>query len=182
MKILPHLILAAGAIAVALILRDGMMHQSANQSGAGIATAAEVMIETAPPSNMWEIEAPPGAAASLKKRSDGYYWASARVNNASYVEFMVDTGASICVLTPDDAELLGLDWQSMDKDLKISTAGGTVYGASITMDEMEIGGVFLRDVNAVILDDHLEHSLLGMSFLKRLSRWEVTQRAIVIHQ
>ena len=39
-----------------------------------------------------------------------------------------------------------------------------------------------RDVQAVVLDEGLEYSLLGMSFLNRLEGWDVTPGAIIIHQ
>jgi aspartyl protease family protein len=37
-------------------------------------------------------------------------------------------------------------------------------------------------VQAVVLEEGLEYSLLGMSFLNRLEGWDVTPNAIVIHQ
>ena len=179
-KLTPHIVLALGAILVALIIRDGMIRSADAKAEVQVASAMET--QSPKTLNQFEVIAPPGSAAALEKRSDGYYWAEARVNNASYVDFMVDTGASICVLTTDDAQRLGLDWRSLDKDLRISTAGGTVMGASVMLDEVEIGGVLLRDVSAVILEDHLDQSLLGMSFMKRLSSWQVTPKAIIINQ
>jgi aspartyl protease family protein len=40
----------------------------------------------------------------------------------------------------------------------------------------------LENVQAVVLEEGLEYSLLGMSFLNRLEGWDVTPGAIIIHQ
>jgi clan AA aspartic protease (TIGR02281 family) len=50
------------------------------------------------------------------------------------------------------------------------------------IDKIEIDGVVLENVQAVVLEEGLEYSLLGMSFLNRLEGWDVTPGAIIIHQ
>ena len=50
------------------------------------------------------------------------------------------------------------------------------------IDTIEIDGVRIKNVQAVVIDKGLEHSLLGMSFLNRLDGWDVTPTAIVIRQ
>ncbi|MEM6626454.1 MAG: TIGR02281 family clan AA aspartic protease [Pseudomonadota bacterium] len=129
----------------------------------------------------FELEAPSGRAATLRKETDGYYWATAKVGRTP-VKFMVDTGASVVALTPRDARRLGYNLSQLERDTEIRTAGGTIQAASVTLDEIVIGKVRVDNVRAVIMSDELEQSLLGMSFLERVARWEVTQRAIIIRQ
>jgi len=95
---------------------------------------------------------------------------------------MVDTGASIVALTKEDALKLGYDYRTMNKDLKITTASGVVYGASVTLDRLEIESVMIKRVRAVVLDQGLEQSLLGNSFLNMLSRRETNENVMILHQ
>jgi len=54
--------------------------------------------------------------------------------------------------------------------------------ATTVIDEITIDGVTVKNVSAVIMEDGLETSLLGMSFLNRLEGWDVTTNAIIIHE
>ena len=179
----PFAIVAVAAIICALIIRDGMIQGSSHTQAETVhpATTEVLRTETQTPSP-FELVYPGQTAATLQKKADGHYWADAVINGGLYLEFMVDTGASICALTPEDAKKLGFDVNKLEQDIKIRTAGGTVYGASVTIDRLEIGRVVLEDVDAVVMDNALGQSLLGMSFLERLSRWEVSKQAIIIHQ
>lgn len=103
----------------------------------------------------------------LDREADGHFYADATV--ASYrAHFLVDTGASIVALTAADARAVGLDWS--DDDLKPIGRGasGTVYGVPVRLDRMELGDFEAKDVDAAIIPDGLDVSLLGQSFLSRL--------------
>lgn len=120
--------------------------------------------------------------ASLRKEGDGHFWATAYVNGTP-VKFLVDTGASLVALTERDARRIGLNTDKMEQNARVRTAGGEVKAATAMIDKMEIDGVTLKNVQAVVIDNKgLEHSLLGMSFLNRLDGWDVTANAIVIRQ
>lgn len=114
---------------------------------------------------------PPGGYL-LEKRSDGHFYVEAWVNDDP-VSFMVDTGASTVVLSRDTASYLGFDLWDEDFDGLVKTAGGEVRVASITLDEINIGDeVIAYGVPALILMDG-DLDLLGMSFLNRISGYEV---------
>lgn len=119
--------------------------------------------------------------ASLRKEGDGHYWATARVNGVT-VKFLVDTGASLVSLNQRDARRIGLDLDNLQRNVNVSTASGRTKGSGAIIDEISIDGVELEDVTAVVIDDGLEYSLLGMSFLNRLDSWAVTPNAIIIHE
>ena len=119
--------------------------------------------------------------ASLRKEGDGHYWATARVNGQT-VKFLVDTGATMISLTRRDAHKIGVNTDKLVRSVDVRTAAGRVKAGTVLIDKIEIDGVVLQNVQAVVLEEGLEYSLLGMSFLNRLEGWDVTPNAIIIHQ
>ena len=120
-------------------------------------------------------------SASLRKEGDGHFWATAYVNDEP-VRFLVDTGASLVALTKQDARKIGVDTDNLEETAEVRTAAGRVKAAIVTIDSIEIDGVTVKNVQAVVIEKGLEYSLLGMSFLNRLDGWDVTPTAIVIRQ
>ncbi|MEO0816746.1 MAG: TIGR02281 family clan AA aspartic protease [Pseudomonadota bacterium] len=123
----------------------------------------------------------PPNAALLKLKDDGHYWANANVDG-THVEFMVDTGASTVALTYRDAQRMGLRPEGLDYTWTIRTAGGEVKGASVRIDAIQIGSVEVSNVEAMILRDGLDQSLLGMSFLSQLDSYEFRRGNLILRQ
>ncbi len=119
--------------------------------------------------------------ASIRKESDGHYWATARVNGVA-VKFLVDTGASLVSLNKRDARRIGLDLDNLQRNVNVSTASGRTKGSSAIINDMSIDGIEMEEVSAVVIENGLEYSLLGMSFFNRLDSWAVTPNAIIIHE
>jgi aspartyl protease family protein len=66
---------------------------------------------------------------------------------------------------------------------EVRTANGTVRAARVTFDEIEIGGIHLRDVTGLVVPDKaLDENLLGLSFLSRLRRYEFADSRLVMEQ
>ncbi|MEO0982433.1 MAG: TIGR02281 family clan AA aspartic protease [Pseudomonadota bacterium] len=120
-------------------------------------------------------------AAILKRESNGHYWAQADVGGTA-VKFLVDTGASTVALTFRDAQRLGLKPETLDYSWSISTAGGETFGASVLLPSIRIGQVKVENVEAMILRDGLEQSLLGMTFLGELYSYEFRRNNLIIRQ
>jgi len=94
---------------------------------------------------------------------------------------VLDTGASSVVLTQEAAKAAGLPLEVLNYTVKIDTANGRTHAAPVTLDSIAIGGVLERAVPALIArPGHLRTSLLGMSFLNRLERWEVRDDKLVL--
>lgn len=109
---------------------------------------------------------------AFQASSDGHFHIEAMVNGER-VLFLVDTGASDVVLSPADAERLGLEPQSLSYSASYQTANGVGYGAPIRLDAIEVGPIRVTDVAASVNQAPMDRSLLGMTFLRRLSAYEV---------
>lgn len=120
-----------------------------------------------------------GASATIAKARDGHYWANGQVNGAR-VRFLVDTGATAVALTANDARRLGLDLSHMDFAYRVVTAGGEARAASVKLASIDVGGAKVADVDALVIDKGLDTSLLGMTYLGRLSSFQATRQALIL--
>jgi aspartyl protease family protein len=112
----------------------------------------------------------------------GHFEVDARVNGRR-IGFMVDTGASVIALTARDAARLGIHPPQSAFVAEVKTANGTVRGAPMRLDVVEVGKLELRDVAALVLPDQaLSDNLLGLSFLSRLRRFEYSNGRMVLEQ
>jgi aspartyl protease family protein len=97
------------------------------------------------------------------------------------LDFVIDTGASLVTLTESDAARLGFHPAPRDYVAQLRTANGTVRGAPLRLGMVELGGLVLRDVRAVVLPDaSLSENLLGLSVLSRLRRFEYRDGRLVL--
>jgi aspartyl protease family protein len=120
----------------------------------------------------------PGSGA-VQKAADGHFWADAQVagqaGNPGQVRFLVDTGATAVELTPADAAKLGIKAEALKYGYNVTTAGGSSRAAAVTLASVSINGAKLENVQALVVSEGLDVSLLGMSYLGRLTRFEATR-------
>ena len=109
---------------------------------------------------------------------DGHFHADADINGTD-MRMLVDTGASIVVLSEADAERAGLDPERLDYTMVVSTANGQAMAASVTLDEVRVGSIVRRDVRAAVTRG-LSGSLLGMSFFNTLSKFAIESDELVL--
>ncbi|WP_374575994.1 TIGR02281 family clan AA aspartic protease [Phenylobacterium sp.] len=122
---------------------------------------------------------PGGSAASVTKAVDGHYWAEAKVDGKA-VRFLVDTGASAVALTRQDAERLGFDVKDLNYAYRVTTANGQTRAAAVKLASVSIAGARIDDVEALVIEDGLDASLLGMTYLGRLSGFEATPTTLIL--
>ena len=142
------------------------------------------MAVAAPPAVSSPNAGASGAVAAVGKSPDGHFWAAAHMdaNDGNRgVRVMVDTGASLVSLTRADAEALGVHVGEGDFSGSIITASGRVRAAPVVLKSVSIGGVRVEQVEALVIERGLPHSLLGMSYLGRLSAFTATPTALTLN-
>ncbi len=114
------------------------------------------------------------ATVEIKAGNHGHFVAEAEIEH-SRIKVLIDTGASKVALSYGDAERIGLKPFMLDFDEPISTANGVVKAAKVTLDRVEIDNLLVRDVEALVLPEGaFQGTLLGMSFLNRLSSFRIS--------
>ena len=120
----------------------------------------------------------PATDAAVRKAADGHFWAEATANGR-HVRFLVDTGATTVALTAADATRLGMNVAELTYDIPVRTASGETRAAAVKLDYVTVAGARVEHVDAVVVREGLSSSLLGMSYLGRLSKFEATQGALI---
>jgi aspartyl protease family protein len=132
----------------------------------------------------YEPREPTSSGRSLIVESDrqGHFQVEARVEGR-YIDFLVDTGASLVVLRESSAAQAGIRPQPHDYTATAVTANGKIKAAPAKIDRIEVGGITVYDVPAIVLpDEALAKNLLGVSFLSRLKRYEYANGRLVLEQ
>lgn len=120
-----------------------------------------------------------GTPARVLKGLDGHYWADALIEGRA-VRMMVDTGASVVALTRVDAARLGLRLEPADFSGTVITASGPVRAAPVELQTVAVAGARVERVQALVVEQGLPHSLLGMSYLGRLSAFTATPASLTL--
>jgi aspartyl protease family protein len=120
------------------------------------------------------------AGVALQAGRNGHFFVSALLDGRS-LSMMVDTGASACAFSEEDAARIGIRVGPTDFTRVWNTANGRVRVAPIRIAVMQIGSITVRDVEAVVIPRGLlSTSLLGMSFLGRLRDFSVSGRTMTL--
>lgn len=117
----------------------------------------------------------------IARAADGHFWVDADISGVS-LPFLVDTGASSVVLSPADAEKLGLYLSADDFTLTYATANGEVRAAPVLLPSLRVGPLEVTNVEATVNGAPLRQSLLGMSFLGRLDGFEYRGNDLVMRR
>ncbi len=147
----------------------------------GLATAPERTAQVETPAEAPVAERPADRQmsgyreASLAADARGQYAADVLVDGVS-VRMLVDTGATVVTISAATAARLGLA-PSPGPKWKIQTANGKSLASPVMLASVSFGGLYLRDVQALILAPEAgDANLLGASFLKRLVERRAARR------
>ena len=89
--------------------------------------------------------------------------------NDRYVDFLVDTGASVVALSSVEAEGLGIDFLRGERGT-VQTAQGTAESYFLSLDKVTVAGITAYNVQAAVITGRYPVDiLLGMSFLRQVS-------------
>jgi aspartyl protease family protein len=123
-----------------------------------------------------------GRTLNIPHDARGHFATEGRINGQR-IGFMVDTGASVIALNETSAAQFGFRPTPGDYTAKVTTANGTIKAARTRIAMVEVGGLVVRDVDAMVLpDEALSENLLGLSFLSRLKRFEYANGMMVLEQ
>ncbi len=165
--------LCALASAQAVLALDHARHMQSAQAADAVSPVQVLSSGEATP------QAAQGLTATVAKGADGHFWADAAVNGEN-VHFLVDTGATAVTLTANDALRLGLTPQTLNYNLRMSTANGESRAARVKLASISVAGAQVDDVDAVVVESGLQTSLLGMTYLGRLSQFEANQSSLIL--
>lgn len=115
----------------------------------------------------------------LRRAANGHFKVRAYVNGVS-IPFLVDTGASDVALSADAARQIGINMDSLKYTRRYQTANGAIYAAPVNLRDVRIGDLRVYDVDASITKSDLGVSLLGMSFLNRLTSFEMRGGELIL--
>ena len=162
--------------AVLVVLGTVMARMADNMTPALANTASRkaVPVEVAAQSGVRSI--------SLPSDSRGHFQTEGRIE-CQRLDFMVDTGASMIALNETSAARFGLRPSPGDYNATVTTANGTIKAARTRLAMVDVGGIVVRDVDAMVLpDEALSENLLGLSFLSKLKRYEYANGRMVLEQ
>ena len=158
------------------------MAHSANRIETAKAQPAQVKMAAVQQPQAKMVISPNARSVSLARDGRGHFQADARVEGRN-ISFMVDTGASVIALNETSAARIGVRPSRGDFNSTVSTANGSVKAARARLASVDIGGVVVRDVDALVLPDTaLSENLLGMAYLSRLKRFEYANGRLVLEQ
>ena len=116
---------------------------------------------------------------AIRRSADGHFRLTATVDGKA-IRFLVDTGATLVALSPDDARRLGFDPAALRYGMRTETANGTTWSAPVMLATIRVGPVRVDRVAAAVSRDGLGESLLGLSFLNRLAGYEVRGDTMIL--
>lgn len=121
-------------------------------------------------------------SVSIPRDSRGHFQTDIRIDGQR-IGAMIDTGASVLALNESSAARIGVRPSRADYTTKVSTANGAIMAARMQIAMVDVGGLIVRDVEAMVLpDEALAENLLGLSFLSRLRRFEYANGKMVLEQ
>jgi aspartyl protease family protein len=127
------------------------------------------------------LASPPGKAIIRSDRR-GHFITDIEVQGKR-MRAMVDTGATVVALRYEDAERMGLIRSGDRFNRQVSTANGMARAMAVRLNRVDVENVTIYDVEALVMErGRMDMNLLGMSFLRRLSRFEVRPDHIMLER
>lgn len=184
-KILPFVLLALGLAFLPQYLEksdllnpqpngavNGVNGQVSNQNPSSLAVKASKQSHST--SGKREVRIPAGRS--------GHYVSAFKANGRTIVG-LIDTGATYVAINESTARSIGIKLSSADFKHKANTANGVTAAAFARLDAMEIGPIRVKNVDVFILKDHsLSETLIGMSFISKLSSFRVENSQLILMQ
>ena len=115
----------------------------------------------------------------IERFYDGHYYITANLNGID-TEFVIDTGASSVVLTREAALAAGLNPERLVYSGTAMTANGETRVAPARIKEFAVGDIIDRNIRVLVNEGEMDISLMGMSYLQRFDKIEISNQEMVL--
>ncbi|MFV0321004.1 MAG: TIGR02281 family clan AA aspartic protease [Alphaproteobacteria bacterium] len=105
----------------------------------------------------------------VMQKKGSHFYTDAYVNNVR-VSFMLDSGASMVVLTKQAAQRVGIDVDKINDRVLLSTANGEKLEKVTYVDEIRLGDIIATNIRVAISEEGLDENLLGQNFMSEVSK------------
>ncbi len=121
----------------------------------------------------------------MEKQISGTYLIPCKVNDVP-MKFLFDTGASAVCISLTEAMFLIKNGYIQESDIKGTSHatianGDIVENTEIVLRKIEIGGIILKDVEALVSHELKAPLLLGQSAIQRLGKITLEDNILTIH-
>lgn len=120
-----------------------------------------------------------GNETRVPMQSDGHFWIRASVNGVER-DFLVDTGATLTAISPETASHARVRPNPVNRSILMRTANGTVQAQLTTIDELRMGNIIARGLDAVVAPGLGDANVIGMNLLSRLASWRVENNTLIL--
>lgn len=106
------------------------------------------------------------------EKSGDHYIVNAVINNLEPVKLIIDTGATLTILSPKVIQNLGLQLDDVEQYMEFATANGVVKAPVVSLDTIRIQNHLVNDLKVGILSTFSNSGfsgLLGMNFLNQFA-------------
>jgi clan AA aspartic protease (TIGR02281 family) len=123
----------------------------------------------------WVLDAPPALARRVEVPLEGagrILVVDASINQRLSGRFIVDTGATYCVIGKDLARDVSLSGRKDGQKIRVATANGVVEATLGEARRIDVGDAVARDVPVAVMDDAPIpgfDGVIGLSFLRRFT-------------
>jgi aspartyl protease family protein len=150
---------------------------AAGEDVAAIAPAANIAVTAVP-----ELAKPlsPLPGQTIRRHTDGLFYVEAEANGHS-IRFVVDTGATVVVLNRDDAEKLGVPFDSLASRGTMRTVNGSSDMRWAKIERLDMAGKRIEKINAAVVAGGLPVSLMGQNALEQLGTVTLRGDTMTIH-
>ena len=104
-------------------------------------------------------------SVTLAAGAGGHFMADGQINGGA-IRFLVDTGASAVAIPAREAVRLRIDYKR-GRPGTTQTAGGPTAMYIVRLDSVRVGNIELLNIDAMVIEQGLDISLLGNTFLNR---------------
>lgn len=161
----PRFMLAATTMVAAIAMVAAVQFGQPEPFPLPMAQSAQATLPSAPAPDA----APPAMGRIIPRASDGMFYVTA-IANGQPVRFLVDTGATVTVLTEADAGLIGISAADRGPTTSLNTVGGSTRAADARIADLQLAGRKIADLQVAIIASGVNVSLLGQNALSQLEQ------------